>query len=111
VGDLTEKLEELKGTYDVVTCFTLPGVIGAPDGRQVVGRIIKSLDRVTGRVLFVDSDESTDLRARVDGPDESLTALILRNTSFTRTYDLGVNHDPIARRSSSRPSRLIALVR
>ncbi|HEY8081635.1 MAG TPA: hypothetical protein VIE15_06050, partial [Acidimicrobiales bacterium] len=74
VGDLTEKLEELKGSYDVVTCFTLPGVIGAPDGRQVVGRMIRSLDRVTGKVLFVDSDESTDLRARVDGPDESLTA-------------------------------------
>jgi SAM-dependent methyltransferase len=106
VGSLTESLENLHESYDVVSCFRLPEMFGRFNGRDDVGRLVKAIDRVVDGVLFVDVDERPD-RVSKSGIG-SLTRQLLDNTSFQRVVDLGENHDSIG---SRRTTRLLALVR
>jgi hypothetical protein len=106
VGSLTESLEGLTETSDVVACFRLPELFDA--GRDV-GRLAKAIDRVVDHVLFVDVDEHPE-GAPGGAPPRvgTLTRLLLDNTSFQRVVDLGENHDPVGGR---RTTRLVAFVR
>jgi hypothetical protein len=105
VGSLTESLEGLTETCDVVSCFALPELFDA--GRDA-GRLAKAIDRVVDHVLFVDVDEPPDGAPDGAAPRVgSLTRLLLDNTSFQRVVDLGENHDPVG----GRTTRLVAFVR
>jgi len=114
VGEATASVEDLAGPYDVVSCFGLRALLQGCGTQLETTRLIKGLDRISGRVLFVDSDDRPD--GRTSGADEdpsatSLTSLILANTSFRQVIDLGSNHDPIGPWSVGSGSRLLAFVR
>lgn len=112
VGDLAECVERLSRSFDVVSSFELLRVFAGGSGRDEAEHLIKAIDRVADRVLFVDTDERPDLAAgSTKLSASSLTRLIIDTTSFREVVDLGDNHDPVGPWSSSQKSRLIALVR
>jgi SAM-dependent methyltransferase len=112
VGEPIEFVERMTGSFDVVSCFGLLSAFDGSSGRDEAGRLIKAMDGVVDRVLFVDSDEDPTYAALPPGANPaSLTRLILDTTSFRQAVDLGDNHDPVGPWSASTSSRLIALVR
>lgn len=112
MGDLTHEIEELAGPYDVVTCFELPGLLQRCGTPLEATRLIKGLDRVSGRVLIVDTDEPAAASEQDQvAADRSLTSLIFDNTSFRTTVDLGANFDGTGSRTHVTGRRLLAFVR
>jgi len=112
VGDLLEQIEGLTSPFDVVSSFALTEACSGDASRQAVARQIKSLDRITGAVLFVDGDVPPPPQPSGVLPEaHSLTRVLIENTSFRRVVDLGENRDGQAGVDAPSRSRLLAFVR
>jgi hypothetical protein len=76
--------------------------------------LIKALDDVTGRVLFLDSGEESEewFRGRLrNWNSATIPEFILERSSFTGVVDLGPDHDGVGRWASNYGRHLFAFVR
>lgn len=95
VGDAVEHLGSA-ATTDVVSCFSLLHHFAL--GRASVGpeELVRLLDRVTGRVLFLDTGQAHEEWFRTslaDWDTEYVRDFLTRHGSFDRVVDLGPDQD------------------
>jgi len=114
VGDCETLLAETDRTWDVVSCFSLLHHFVL--GRGSVGHedLLRLLDRVTGRVLFLDTGQEHEewFRESLAGWDaDSIRRTLLENTSFDEVVDLGPDLDAVPPHERNYGRRLFACVR
>ncbi|GAT68110.1 parB-like nuclease domain protein [Planomonospora sphaerica] len=113
-GDCVEILGTADRTWDVVSCFSLLHHFVL--GRASVGPedLLRLLDRVTGRVLFLDTGQENEawFRTSLAGWNPSMIADFLRrNTTFSKIVDLGPDDDAVPPYADNYRRHLFACVR
>jgi len=98
VGDGPEMLRGLERPADVVSCFSMLHhfVLGA--GSCSAEELIELLDRVTGRVLFLDTGEAHEAWFRDLLPvwsSEFIGEWLTAHTTFKRVVALGTDRDSV----------------
>jgi hypothetical protein len=114
IGDGVTILSAMSQRYDVVSCFSLLhhfilGKVDAPPEQ-----LMEMLDKVTGRVLFLDSGQSHEAWFRKTMPDwttEKLMAFLQDTTQFTRVVDLGPDADAVSPYEDNYGRHLFACIR
>jgi hypothetical protein len=96
IGDGVTILRAMSRRCDVVSCFSLLHhfILGRADATPE--QLMELLDKVTGRVLFLDSGQSHEAWFRKTMPDwstDKLMAFLQDTTQFTRVVDLGPDAD------------------
>jgi SAM-dependent methyltransferase len=97
---LEEFLESHDGTLDVVLCLSLLHHYAIGKERGAPEAILKALGRITGKVLFLDTGQSSEgwLRRDLHGWDAgSIQEFLARNGGFTEVVDLGPDADNVGR--------------
>lgn len=97
VGDAVEYLQDAPVT-DVVSCFSLLHHFAL--GRASVGpeELVRLLDRVTGRVLFLDTGQAHEQWFASSLPEwdtDHVRDFLQRHGSFDRVIDLGPDRDAV----------------
>jgi hypothetical protein len=114
IGDAVEALRGAGRTYDVVSCFSLLHHFAL--GRASVGAddLLRLLDDVTGRVLFLDTgqDDEAWFAESLRGWDPaSIRERLLRVTSFDEVVDLGPDADRVPPYADNYGRHLFACIR
>ncbi len=114
VGDAEELLAAADRTWDVVTCFSLLHhfVLGraSVDGAE----LLRLLDRVTGRVLYLDTGQEHEawFAESLAGWDTGRIAdFVARHTTFDEIVDLGPDTDGVGAYAGNYGRHLLAAVR
>ncbi len=114
VGDAVTLLGSARRQWDVVSCFSLLHHFVLGRGSCGAEELVRRLDSVTGRVLFLDTGQehedwfSTSLR----GWDAERVASFLReHTTFDRVIDLGPDQDAVPPYEKNYARHLFACVR
>jgi len=100
IGDAIEAAYELAEGFDVVSCFSLVHHLVMAEGMAGAQRLIKALDGVTNKVLFLDSGEDTEawFKGRIiNWSSTTIPQFVLDNSSFSEVVDLGIDRDGIGR--------------
>jgi hypothetical protein len=114
IGDGVTILSAMSERYDVVSCFSLLHhfILGKVDAPPEL--LMELLDKVTGRVLFLDSGQSHEAWFRKTMPDwttEKLMAFLQDTTQFTRIVDLGPDADAVSPYEDNYGRHLFACIR
>lgn len=91
-------LEEQKITYDITSCFSLLHHFVLGKGRRSAEELIGHIDRITGKVLFLDTGQSNEQwfqESLADWDPDYIEGWIRNHTSFKRIYRLGVDRDRV----------------
>jgi hypothetical protein len=113
-GDCTEVMQNASRQWDVVSCFSLLHhfVLGKADATPM--QLMELLDKVTGRVLFLDSGQGHEAWFAQTMPDwtaEKLKQFIEDTTQFTRVADLGADVDAVPPYHDNYGRHLFACIR
>jgi hypothetical protein len=95
-GDAIELLSAADRTWDVVSCFSLLHHFVLGRGSATPERLVELLDRVTGRVLFLDTGQEHEewFRTSLAGWNPTtIGAFLRRHTGFAEIIDLGPDED------------------
>ncbi len=114
VGDCVELLRSAGRTWDVVSCFSLLHhfVLGRGSVNEV--ELVKLLDSVTGRVLFLDTGQDHEewFAESLKGWDtEHVAAFLREHTTFDEIIDLGPDVDAVPPHDRNYGRHLFACVR
>lgn len=114
VGDAVELLGLTAGTYDVVSCFSLLHHFAL--GRAGVDELglLRLLDKVTGRVLFIDTGQAHEewfARSLGSWDTAYVHAFLSENSTFDRVVDLGPDHDAVPPYERNYGRHLFACIR
>jgi hypothetical protein len=112
-GDAARFLAGVDRRFDVVSCFSLLHH-AVRDGQEGPARLIRQLDAVTGKVLFLDCGEEHEewLRGLLPGWNRmSIAAWLRAHTSFSRVLPLGTDEDRGQRNGDNYGRTLFACVR
>jgi hypothetical protein len=114
VSDAEPYLAGATRTWDVVSCFSLLHHFAL--GRASIGadELLRLLDRVTGRVLYLDTGQAHEAWFRDSLPEwdtDYVRAFLARNTTFDRIIDLGPDHDAVPPYEHNYGRHLFAAVR
>jgi hypothetical protein len=113
-GDAVDFLRAQQGTYDVVSCFSLLHHFALGRGSVDAAGLVRLLDQVTGRVLFLDTGQAHEAWF-ADSLPEWTTAYVhdflVRNTTFDRVIDLGPDRDAVAPYAANYGRHLFACIR
>lgn len=113
-GDAVDLLQQADRRWDVVSCFSLLHHFGL--GRASVGPedLLRLLDRVTGRVLFLDTGQSHERWFRDHLPgwdDDGVEKLVRSATTFDEILPLGRDSDGVGTFAGNYGRMLFACVR
>ena len=115
---LSEKIESFidrnKIKYDVVLFLSILHHYGLGKEKGDVNDILKKLDRITGKVLFLDSGENHEEWFKKKLPEWDINYIIKKireNTSFKKIVKLGKDSDNVGRYSKNYGRTLLACVR
>ncbi|MGI8626449.1 MAG: hypothetical protein ACR2J5_07755, partial [Geodermatophilaceae bacterium] len=114
IGDCVELLGSAGRQWDVVSCFSLLHHFAL--GRASVGpeELLRLLDSVTGRVLFLDTGQEHEawFAESLLGWDADYIAKVLReNTTFDEIIDLGPDLDAVPPHQDNYGRNLFACLR
>lgn len=114
VSDAESFLAATTRTWDVVSCFSLLHHFAL--GRASVGpeELLRLLDRVTGRVLYLDTGQAHEMWFRESLPEwdtDYVRAFISRHTTFDEVVDLGPDADAVPPYQQNYGRHLFAAVR
>ncbi|GAA3127935.1 hypothetical protein GCM10010466_18400 [Planomonospora alba] len=113
-GDCVEILSRTDRTWDVVSCFSLLHHFVLGRGSVGPEELLRLLDRVTGRVLFLDTGQENEawFKTSLAGWNPPMIADYLkRNTTFSRIVDLGPDDDAVPPYADNYRRHLFACVR
>jgi hypothetical protein len=114
VGDAVEFLADSGRTWDVVSCFSLLHHFALGRGRVGPEELVRLLDRVTARVLFLDTGQAHESWFRTSLPEWD-TAYVARflaeHGTFDDVVDLGPDHDGVPPYEGNYGRHLFACVR
>jgi SAM-dependent methyltransferase len=113
-GDAVAFLESASAPYDVVSCFSLLHHFAL--GRADVGaaELVRLLDRVTGRVLFLDTGQAHEAwfaDSLREWDTEHVRAFLERHGSFDLVVDLGPDSDAVEPYADNYGRHLFACIR
>jgi hypothetical protein len=114
IGNCVNVMRDTSQQWDIVSCFSLLHhfIMGTADATAT--QLMELLDKVTGRVLFLDSGQSHEAWFRKTMPDWStkeLMTFLQDTTQFARVIDLGPDADAIAPYEDNYGRHLFACVR
>jgi hypothetical protein len=114
VSDAETFLARADRTWEVVSCFSLLHHFVL--GRAAVGadELLRLLDRVTGRVLFLDTGQAHEAWFADSLPEwdtDHVADFLTRHTSFDRVVDLGPDQDGVPPYERNYGRHLFAAVR
>jgi ubiquinone/menaquinone biosynthesis C-methylase UbiE len=114
VSDAERFLAATDRTWDVVSCFSLLHHFAL--GRASIGpeELLHLLDRVTGRVLYLDTGQAHEAWFRESLPEwdtEYVRAYLSRHTTFDEVVDLGPDCDDVPPYQHNYGRHLFAAVR
>jgi hypothetical protein len=114
IGNCVNVMRDTSQRWDVVSCFSLLHhcVLGRTDATPA--QLMELLDKVTGRVLFLDSGQSHEAWFRKTMPDwstERLMAFLQDATQFARVIDLGPDADAVPPYEDNYGRHLFACIR
>ncbi len=114
VGDAVELLSAAGRTWDVVSCFSLLHHFALGRGRVGPEELVRLLDQVTGRVLFLDTGQAHEAWFQTSLPqwDTAYVARFLtEHGTFDQVIDLGPDHDDVPPYEGNYGRHLFACVR
>lgn len=95
-GDVVAELRKMDQRVDVTTCFSLLHHFVLGRGSVGADEMLRLLDRVTGRVLFLDTGEGHERwfsKSLAQWNPDFIEAFIKQNSSFRRVYRLDTDQD------------------
>lgn len=113
-GDAVDFLRAQTGTYDVVSCFSLLHHFALGRGSVDAVGLYRLLDRVTGRVLFIDTGQNHEAwfqNSLAEWDTEYIAEFLQRYGTFDRVIDLGPDQDAVAPYEDNYARHLFACVR
>ena len=113
-GDAVQLLREHQGTYDVVSCFSLLHHFALGRGDVDAVGLLRLLDQVTGRVLFLDTGQAHEAWFRGslrEWDTDYVRDFLVRHGTFDRVIDLGADQDDVAPYDGNYGRHLFACVR
>lgn len=114
VGDAVAFLRESDHRWDVVSCFSLMHHFVIRDLGCEPEELVRLLDSVTGRVLFLDTGQGHErwFRKSLRGWDpERIRRFLSENTTFDRIVDLGPDSDAVPPYQDNYGRHLFACIR
>jgi len=114
VGDAVEFLARADRTWDVVSCFSLLHHFALGRGSIGPEQLVRLLDRVTGRVLFLDTGQAHEAWFRSSLPewDSAYVARFLtEHGTFDQVIDLGPDEDGVPPYEGNYGRHMFACVR
>lgn len=113
-GDAVEHLRGTHEQWDVVSCFSLLHHFVLGRGSCEPEELVKLLDKVTGKVLFLDTGQEHErwFRSSLKGWNpEHIRNFLLENTTFDQILDLGPDRDAVGPYADNYGRHLFACVR
>jgi hypothetical protein len=113
-GDAVPLLQQETRTYDVVSCFSLLHHFALGRGEVDAVGLLRLLDRVTGRVLFLDTGQAHEAWFEDSLPEWDtgyVHDFLVRHGTFDRVLDLGADRDAVAPYDGNYGRHLFACVR
>ncbi len=113
-ADAVDFLRDQPRTYDVVSCFSLLHHFALGRASVSAECLVRLLDDVTGRVLFLDTGQAHEAWFADSLPEwdtDHVRDFLVRHTSFDRVIDLGPDDDAVAPYSHNYGRHLFACVR
>lgn len=114
VGDAVDFLRATTRRWDVVSCFSLLHHFVLGRGSADAAELVRLLDRVTGRVLFLDTGQEHEawFARSLAGWDAARVAQFLtEHGSFDRVIDLGPDQDAVGPYAQNYGRHLFACVK
>jgi hypothetical protein len=114
VGDCESLLEQAGQQWDVVSCFSLLHHFVLGRGAISHGELLRRIDGVTGRVLFLDTGQEHEewFRDSLAGWDtEKVRRTLIENTTFDEIVDLGPDEDAVPPHERNYGRHLFACIR
>jgi hypothetical protein len=114
VGDCEDLLAAADRTWDVVSCFSLLHHFVLGRGSVSHDELLRRIDGVTGRVLFLDTGQEHEewFRSSLAGWDSERIREVLRaHTTFDEIVDLGPDADAVPPHERNYGRHLFACVR
>lgn len=98
-SDCTRFLKNESGTYDVVSCFSVLHHYALGRGDVSAEEFIRLIDKITGRVLFMDTGQSHEAWFKDslgEWDADFIEAWLRKHTSFQTIVRLGIDEDAVA---------------
>jgi hypothetical protein len=114
VGDAVPLLRDTSRRWDVVSCFSLLHHFVLGRGECSAPELVRLLDRVTGRVLFLDTGQENErwFRSSLRGWNPSyIHDFLATHTTFDEIVDLGPDLDAVPPYEQNYGRHLFACVR
>lgn len=114
VGDCEDFLTGTDRQWDVVSCFSLLHHFVLGRGQITAEELVRLLDSVTGKVLFLDTgqDHEAWFSTSLAGWDtDHVKAFLTEHTTFDEVLDLGPDSDAVAPYADNYGRHLFACVR
>lgn len=113
-GDAVAFLRSADRAWDVVSCFSLLHHFALGHGSVDPAGLVRLLDHVTGRVLFLDTGQAHEAWFRDTLPDWDTPAVqrfLEQEGTFDRVVDLGPDHDAVSPYDHNYGRHLFACIR
>lgn len=94
--DLVTFLEREGGTYDIVLFLSILHHFALGREKGEVAKILRRLDEITGRILFLDTGQNHErwfAKSLPEWDDEFISRTVCEHTSFQRIVKLGEDED------------------
>lgn len=114
IGDCVELLRATQNRFDVVSCFSLLHHFVLGRGSIGPEELVRLLDTVTGRILFLDTGQEHEewfMESLPGWSTEYITVFLKQYTSFDRILDLGPDEDAVGPYAANYRRHLFACVR
>ena len=114
IGDCVDLLRGADRRWDVVSCFSLLHHFVLGRGSVEAGELLRLLDKVTGRVMFLDTGQEHEewFSESLRGWDTARVARMLRqHTTFDEVIDLGQDSDAVPPHERNYGRHLFACIR
>ncbi|HEU4811924.1 MAG TPA: ParB N-terminal domain-containing protein [Nocardioides sp.] len=113
-GDAVAFLRSADRAWDVVSCFSLLHHFALGHGSVDPAGLVRLLDHVTGRVLFLDTGQAHEAWFRDTLPEWDTAAVhrfLEHEGTFDRVVDLGPDHDAVTPYDHNYGRHLFACIR